>query len=39
MTLYKSSDKIRACLNDKNKETQLNLENNETISNKEIMEV
>ena len=33
MTLYKSSDKIRACLNDKNKKTQLNLENNNTISN------
>lgn len=33
MTLYNSNDKIRACLNDKNKETQLNLENNETISN------
>ncbi len=28
MILYKSSDKIRACLNDPNKETQLNLENN-----------
>ena len=35
MTIFKSSDKIRACLNDKNKETKLNLENNETISNNE----
>ena len=33
MTIFKSNDKVRACLDDKNKETKLNLEKNETISN------